>query len=106
MLAINRVAKIVAFVVIPPLVVFFSNNVIVISFTARQRFLQDGIRSRIQQRDPWSRGPGFEQNFGIFYGCCPGENVSIAMEALDDMHVLAVEVAADLVKPGAADESI
>src|SRR5437588_2246287 len=87
------------------LVVFFGDGVSQISFAAWQRFRQHGVGLGIKQRHPRSRGPGFQQYVRIVHRRRPGERIPVAVEAFDHVHVLTVEVAPDLIKPGAAIES-
>src|SRR5579863_1908556 len=87
------------------LVMFLGNCVRQISFTAGQRFRQHGIRFGIEQRHSGSGRPGLQQHIRILHGGGPGKRVAVSVETLGYMHVFAVEVAADLVKPSAAVEA-
>src|SRR6185436_18231316 len=100
--AIANVRGIDAFI---GLVMLFGDRVRQIPLAARQRFRQHGVGPGIEERDPRSRGPGFQQHVRIFDGRRPREGVSIPMEALDHVHVFAMEIAADLVEPGVAVEA-
>lgn len=84
---------------------FLGNDVTQIPFAARLRFQENSLGIGIEERHPRSRGPWLKQDVRVFDGGGPGERVSIAMKALDDVHVFAVKVAADLVKPGVGIET-
>src|SRR5258708_28399391 len=78
---------------------FFGDDVREISLTARQRFEQHRLGIRIEESYAWSCCPWFEQHVRILNGRRPGESVSVAVQALDDVHVFAVEIAPELIKP-------
>src|SRR5215469_11340327 len=87
------------------LVVLFGNRVSEIPFTAGHGFSQHGLWIRIEDNDSFIRSPRPEQHFGIIDGSLPGERIPFASQALDDMHVFGVEIAAHLIEVGRAIEA-
>src|SRR5580693_5318605 len=84
---------------------FFGDHVSEISLAARQRFRQDRLGIRIEENYARSRRPRFEQYIRILNGRRPSESVSVTVKAFDDVHVFAVEIATELVKPTGAVET-
>src|SRR5258705_878934 len=85
------------------LVMFLRDDVRQVALAARLRFREHRVEA--EQRDARRRGPRFEQIVGVLDGGGPRQRVAVAGEPLDDVHVLAVHVAADLIKPRVAVEA-
>src|SRR2546425_3935551 len=83
----------------------FRNDVAQVSLAARLRFGQHRAGLGIQQGHSRSRGPRLDQHVRILNRRGPGQGIAIAMESLDHVHVLTVEISAELIKPRVAVEA-
>src|SRR5881396_2014446 len=83
----------------------FRNDVAQVSLAARLRFGQHRAGLGIQQGHSRSRDPRLDEHVRILNRRGPGQSIAIAMESLDHMHVLTVEISAELIKPRVAVEA-
>ena len=77
------------------LVMFFGDHVSEISLLQGNASGSIALGSGLRRTTRLNRCPGFEQHVGILHGRRPGKRVAIAMETFDDVHIFAVEIAAE-----------